>query len=548
MNNEQPPAPMPVVWAVAGCDCGAGVQVDLRAFEAFGGVYGCSVPAAPTAQPSTGDTSPEPLGAAMLQAQLDALAQQRPPAAIKTGMLGGVENLRMLVRCIDALRRADPALALVVDPVLRAADGATLADAELLQAMREELLPCATLVAPNRAQAAALLGRRPLVGKAAVEAAARELLALGCEAVVITGGDADDDDAAETRFSEDYLLSPQASGWLVVPRLAARDDHAGCVFAASAAAALARGFVVADAVILARMAATEALRHGVAAGAGPVVPQPGFAAEPANLPQLLLPGPRPQPTIAFAPLSDRWLGLYAVVDSAAWVRRVLAAGVRCVQLRIKDAGHPALRDEVRQAVAAARAVQAQLFINDHWQLALEEGAYGVHLGQDDLLQGADLARLAAAGIRLGISSHAYWEVCRAAALRPSYLACGPIHATDSKPMPWIPQGNANLAYWCALLRLPVVAIAGMDEPRAQEAVRSGAAGVAVITAITRAESPERSIAAFMRAIEAARSQSRLQTPRMARPTLARLPGRPGVEAIPAAAQAPAAGSRGFGPA
>ena len=79
-------------------------------------------------------------------------------------------------------------------------------------------------------------------------------------------------------------------------------------------------------------------------------------------------------------------------------------------------------------------------------------------------------------------------------LRPSYIACGPIHPTGAKAMPWIPQGNANLAYWCALLPLPVVAIGGMDVARASQAMRCGAAGVAVISAITAAASPETAIA------------------------------------------------------
>lgn len=195
------------------------------------------------------------------------------------------------------------------------------------------------------------------------------------------------------------------------------------------------------------------------------------------------------------------MGLYAIVDSAGWVYRVLEAGVRTVQLRIKDAGTHALRHEIRRAVAAARAAGAQLFVNDHWQLALEEGAYGVHLGQEDL-QTADLARIAAAGLRLGVSTHAYWEVCRAWALRPSYIACGPIHATQSKAMPWIAQGDGNLAYWCGLLPLPVVAIGGMDVARARAARSCGAAGVAVMSGITAAADWQRAVHDYTQATQA----------------------------------------------
>jgi hydroxymethylpyrimidine kinase/phosphomethylpyrimidine kinase/thiamine-phosphate diphosphorylase len=191
----------------------------------------------------------------------------------------------------------------------------------------------------------------------------------------------------------------------------------------------------------------------------------------------------------FAPLIQPAMGVYAVVDSALWVRRVLAAGIRTVQLRIKDPHTPTLAAQIQEAVAVARDTPgAQLFINDHWQLAITHGAYGVHLGQEDLEQ-VDLPALRAAGLRLGLSTHSYWEVCRAWALRPSYIACGPVFATQSKDMPWIPQGLDNLRYWAQLLPLPVVGIAGIGLHNVAEVAATGAASAAVITAITQAEDP-----------------------------------------------------------
>ncbi|NPC57099.1 bifunctional hydroxymethylpyrimidine kinase/phosphomethylpyrimidine kinase [Caenimonas soli] len=485
----------PIVWTVAGSDSGggAGLQADLRAFDAFD-VHGCSVVAAVTAQNSISVQHIDAVSPALLDAQLAALADDMPPAAIKTGLLGSAANLRVLVAWVDRLRQKNPALALVVDPVFRSSTGASFADQELLQAYRAELLPRATLATPNRAEAAALLGVAAPLDRAGVEQAAKALHEMGCRALAITGGDSSGD------CSEDYASTPHASGWLSLPRIATSHNHGtGCVFASSAAAALASGFVAIEALVLAKMATTHALRHGYAAGAGagPVRPRGDFALRAENLPGFSIPGQDFVPS--FAPLADPALGLYAIVDNAAWVRRVLDAGVRTVQLRIKDPKHAALRQEIRDSVAAARAAGAQLFINDHWQLAIEEGAYGVHLGQEDLAT-TDLAAIANAGLRLGVSTHAYWEVCRAWALRPSYIACGPIHPTGAKAMPWIPQGNDNLAYWCALLPVPVVGIGGMDVERAAKASQCGAAGVAVISAITAATSPENAIRALQAAI------------------------------------------------
>jgi thiamine-phosphate diphosphorylase len=191
--------------------------------------------------------------------------------------------------------------------------------------------------------------------------------------------------------------------------------------------------------------------------------------------------------------------------------------VKLVQLRIKDAPPDALVREIRAAIAVARAAGATLIVNDHWELALELRADGVHLGQDDL-EDADIDALHHAGLLLGISTHSYWEVCRARALRPSYVACGPIHATAIKQMPWIPQGDANLAYWCALLHdTPVVAIGGMDAARARDAMRAGAWAVAVVGAITRSEDPHAAIAALRDATAAADAQA--PVPAFARATL-----------------------------
>ena len=503
-----------VVWSVAGSDSGggAGLAADLRAIDAFE-LHGCSVVAAITAQNSTAVDRIAPVSTELLEAQLAALSVDMAPAAIKTGMLGSAENLQVLVRWIDRLRAQQPQLAVVVDPVLRSSTGAAFADAALLHAYRTQLLPRASLITPNRSEAAALLGVAPLQHRMDVERAAQSLLVMGCQAVVITGGDA----AGES--SEDYLVTPHAVGWLRLARVATPHHHGtGCVFAASAAAALARGFVAVDAIVLAKMATTQALRHAYAAGhgAGPVRPRTDFAQHSSNLPSFAIPGQRAG--LSFPALLDPELGLYAVVDSAAWVQRVLAAGVRTVQLRIKDALHPALQQELRHAIAAARATGAQLFINDHWALAIELGAYGVHLGQEDLAT-ADLAAIARAGLRLGVSTHSYWEVCRAWGVKPSYIACGPIHATQAKAMPWVPQGSDNLAYWCTLLPAPVVAIGGMDTTRTTEAAQCGAAGVALISAITGAAAPEREIARLLQAMQAGISLPRRGAPTLPRTTL-----------------------------
>lgn len=512
-------AARPVVWSIAGSDSGggAGVQADLRAFDTFD-VHGCTAVAAITAQNSVAVERVQPVATELLDAQLAALASDLPPRAVKTGLLGSVENLRCVAGWIDRLRR-DRAVALVVDPVWRASTGAELGSSALREALLRELLPRATAITPNRAEAAWLLGwdAAALAEPAMVVRAAQALRALGPRAVLITGGD------AGGGHSLDWITTPEAHGWLALPRVDTPHHHgSGCVYAASMAAALALGFCTADSAVIAKMATTHALRHATPAGrgAGIVRPRRGFGLQPELLPALrdAPPAPPRDPASGYAALTDRRLGLYAVVDSAAWVERVLAAGVRTVQLRIKAGPREHLSQEILRSVTAARRVQAQLFINDHWQLALEHGAYGVHLGQDDLA-GADMDALRRAGLRVGLSTHSYWEVCRAHAWAPSYIACGPIHATVTKDMPWRPQGAGNLAYWCRVLRVPVVAIAGMDAARSEEAVRCGAAGVAVLRGIVQASDPARTIQSLQAAIAAGSAAPALAAPELPRSTL-----------------------------
>ena len=193
-------------------------------------------------------------------------------------------------------------------------------------------------------------------------------------------------------------------------------------------------------------------------------------------------------TSAFNPLTGP-IGFYPVVPTAEWVERLLGWGVRTIQLRIKSADHTPddLAAQVRAAVATGSKVPgAQVFINDHWQLALAEKAYGVHLGQEDL-DTADIEALRSAGMRLGLSTHTPAELARAKAVQPSYLAIGPIYPTTLKVMPYDPVGLERLAEWARqAVPYPVVAIGGISLARMPGVLACGVDGVAVVSAVTLA--------------------------------------------------------------
>ena len=182
--------------------------------------------------------------------------------------------------------------------------------------------------------------------------------------------------------------------------------------------------------------------------------------------------------------------VYPIVESAAWVQRLAALGVRLVQLRIKEQARARLLPEILAARACAAAAGMQLIVNDHWELALEAGCNFVHLGQGDL-DCADVPALRRAGVRLGVSTHDEQELERALALEPDYVALGPIYPTLLKRMPWPPQGLERISEWKRRVgEIPLVAIGGLTLERLAGVFAAGADAAAVVTDIVCNPDPE----------------------------------------------------------
>jgi len=181
---------------------------------------------------------------------------------------------------------------------------------------------------------------------------------------------------------------------------------------------------------------------------------------------------------------------YPIFDSVAWLERALPLGVKLVQLRLKDRTPADLRADIRAGLALARRHGAALVVNDHWQLAIEEGAEWLHLGQEDL-DSADLPAIRRAGLRLGLSTHDHAELDRALALAPDYIALGPVYPTILKQMKWHQQGLDRVTEWKRLVGdTPLCAIGGMTVARAPGAFGAGADIVSAVTDITLNADPE----------------------------------------------------------
>lgn len=255
----------PIALTIAGSDSGggAGIQADLKTFSALG-AYGASVITAITAQNTRAVTAVQLIEPAIIRAQLAAVFDDLPPQAVKIGMLGSPENIRAVA---DFLRQYRD-IPLVLDPVMVAKSGDKLLQDEAIAALRDELLPLATLITPNLPEAAVLLGR-DISTAADMSQATGELRALGAPAVLLKGGH------LQTTDSSDLLDDGTETLWLPAPRHPGRNTHGtGCTLSSAITAYLARGASLREAVeqgkayIGKAIAAADRLQIG--SGHGPV--------------------------------------------------------------------------------------------------------------------------------------------------------------------------------------------------------------------------------------------------------------------------------------
>lgn len=177
------------------------------------------------------------------------------------------------------------------------------------------------------------------------------------------------------------------------------------------------------------------------------------------------------------------LGIYPVVQRAYKLEALYQAGITTAQLRVKDMQDEVLEAEIIEAIKISKAYNTRLFVNDFWELAIKHKAYGIHLGQEDILE-ADIQAIYDAGIRLGISTHTTAEIQIALDIEPSYVAIGPIFETNSKKMVYHPVGIEDLKRWSKKVDYPIVAIGGINLKTIQHVVDTRTAdGVAMIAGV-----------------------------------------------------------------
>ena len=267
-RSSPPPEPPagdrpPVVLTVAGSDSGggAGIQADLKTFHQWG-VYGASAVTAVTAQNTRGVQKVHALPPSVVAAQIGSVADDFAVRAVKTGMLAGADTVRVVV---EALREHDLGR-YVLDPVMVATSGDRLLDPDAVDAVRDELLPLAALIAPNWPEAVVLTGVEE-DSVEGMERAARLLVDAGARAALVKGGHLAGEEVV------DVLWDGRSIRVLRGRRIATRHTHGtGCSLSAAIAAGLALGRPVPKAAEVAvawvRRAIAEA--PGLGQGSGPI--------------------------------------------------------------------------------------------------------------------------------------------------------------------------------------------------------------------------------------------------------------------------------------
>lgn len=250
-----------VAMTIAGSDSGggAGIQADLKTFQELG-VFGTSAITAVTAQNTLGVQDVYPVQADVVIAQMKAVLDDFDVKACKTGMLFSAE----IITAVASLLKEYPPIPLVIDPVMIAKGGHSLLQQQAIEALKEQLIPLATVITPNIPEAEVLTDMKICTDEE-IQLAAEKLIQLGANAVVIKGGHRSD-----VLDAKDYYADADGQSFTVTtPWIQTKDTHGtGCTFAAALTAFLARGYSLPDSVAEAKQFIQAAIENGLQLGSG----------------------------------------------------------------------------------------------------------------------------------------------------------------------------------------------------------------------------------------------------------------------------------------
>jgi hydroxymethylpyrimidine kinase/phosphomethylpyrimidine kinase/thiamine-phosphate diphosphorylase len=522
----------PIVWSIASLDGvggvgSAGIQADSLTIQDLGG-HACKVVTATTTQNSEITTDIAPTPSKLMLNQLNCFLSDLMPSAIKIGLLTNTEQFQLVCQWLETVladyqQKHKLNIPIIWDLVMVSSSGHSLAFVNNQPTVHDYLCLAqqVTLITCNECelkQLADMFTSDDVSSQSALDYAADALSAN----ILVTVGDSDDECttdwlAARSIAHTSAYHEHQRIGFKSSRVNTSHNQSSRCTLSSAIATTMALGHPLLDAIVIAKAYVQQGLLNAHGLDKGPdVLARKGWPNDLLYFPEILLPKyphVSMMTLLKFAAITEP-LQVYTVTQSLHVLEQVLKAGARTVQLRVKlDINSDAdsviqdqdqvqchldkIENDIICAIALGRQYKAQVFINDHWQLALKHSAFGVHLGQEDLLQ-ADLSQIAEAGLALGLSSHGYFEMLLVQQLSPSYLAIGHIFPTPTKQMPSLPQGLLKLSRYCQLLsgKVPLVAIGGVTIQNLSQLKSTLVNDVAVVRGIELAENPGRSWQAF----------------------------------------------------
>ncbi len=487
-----------LVIAASDSGGGAGIERDIRVISDLGG-HACVAITALTAQNSTKVAKVLETDADFLKLTLENLIQDIKPQAIKIGLVPSLKSLEVIRDFLKSLGDARPFT--VYDPVATASVGFSMSSLTALDILSSGFLDYVDLLTPNLPELSQLSSSNvQALDYSEVVSQAEVLMSNFRGNLLVTGGH---NNLEGTIF--DVLFKKDEKPIIFKSQYFENDTKhgTGCAVSSAIATLVAQDLFLEDACTAAIMYVSKAIYTGYKPGLGSGTLSSGFDYDDPNfIPKVCLDfDQRDSQNLDHLDhgfnACEKDLGLYPVVPSTDWVESLLKVGVKTIQLRIKDKNRSDLESEIKKASDLGRQYEARVFIDDHWELAIKYNAYGVHLGQEDILT-ADLTAIAKSNLRLGLSTHGYFEIAKAMQLKPSYIALGHIFPTKTKVMKSHPQGLIMLEHYVRLLKnFPTVAIGGIKEDTIEKVKATGVDSIAVVTAITEAENPEQAAQKLM---------------------------------------------------
>jgi len=474
---------IPRVLLISGSDSGggAGLQADIKACVSCG-TFPTNAVSAVTVQNSHGVDHIHTIPGRVLTDQIHAVQSDIGSSCIKIGMLGSIENVKAVSEYLKRERHCPP---IILDPVLVSSSGSALAEQGLVNALKDDLFPLATMITPNISEASQLLDGMQIDSIDAMKVAAKRLHELGPRYVLVKGGHYMDSNAHATDVMYDGYQYIEFSKVF----LDATNNHGtGCALASAIASYIARGETVTDAVSHAKEFVWRAMERsrGINLGYG--------EQRPMNLAHHVDNWIEPAHRIA----NDVDVSLYAVSSPHTTsqdktdeeildaIRAVVKGGASVIQIRDKVSEGLHLTRIVSKIVRFCRPRGVKVIVNDRVDVCIAADACGVHVGQGDI-PAAAVRRMIGPDKILGVSCKTIELALKAQHDGADYVGCGAVFDTPTKKTSRR-IGVEGVKKIREKVSIPVVAIGGLDASNVEQVIlESTCHGVAVVRAIFDAQ-------------------------------------------------------------